>query len=388
MNTTTKHTKKTTSKQGYTMAQKLNSKNKGTTMEKTTYTALNTKFFTYTGSKAKYQKDFAALHKEVNVTTVDTYIEVFAGTLASALHNLECINAKNIIINDINPHIVNLYTQIKYNPQAVLESLKLLEDTFQAYVPEEFKNMRRIKDKTAREQRAGHLKDFYNQAKDYYNKKEMTAKTAGVMVFLLNRNFNGLYAESKEGNYNSSFNWSTKPLNMDNIEENLINLHNFLTENNVVIENMEALALVEKYKGNKDTFIYLDPPYTDSSVTYNSTNQVADYRTVEAHLHLVAQCKEHFNYVMYSNTEVAEIMKEFEHSVHFHRTNSISGAYKQTKTSNAEMLCFIDTTISAMPSVEELLGAVFLNEMPKVDLLLADNKPANNTKFTSMNITA
>lgn len=193
------------------------------------YTAENTKLFHYTGSKAKYKAQFDALHSKISINEVNTYIEAFGGSLASMFHNLDKISAERIIINDINPRLINLYKQIQNNPQEVIEVFTLLEETFQSHIPTMFKGQKLIKDKELREANAGHLRDFYNSARDFYNISDYkSSKNAGTLLFLLQHNFNGIYSEAKKtGHYNIAFNWNMKEVKVEKIVANLMNLHSF-----------------------------------------------------------------------------------------------------------------------------------------------------------------
>lgn len=332
--------------------------------------------FAYSGSKMKYRKHFDAAHVKVQVKKVHTYIEAFAGTLSSLFHNLENISAERIIINDINISLINLYRQIKSNPNEVIETFKVLETTFQENVPSEFEGQRIIKDKELREEKLGHLRDFYHQARDFFNKKENTPQNAGVMIFMLNHNFNGLYDEAKKtGNFNIAFNWNVRKINIMTIVDNINNLHRFFVDNDVIIENMDVDALIKKYSDQKDTFIYLDPPYTNSVVGY-SANQQTDYNTTQSHLVLLEKCKV-FNYILYSNNVNPDIEKTLDFQINFSRTNGIT--QDQTNVSKAEILGFIDNTPKqpSMPTVEALLSS--LNT-------ITISEPVNNavTKFSKI----
>lgn len=330
----------------------------------TKLTAENTKLFGYTGSKSKYSQHFDKLHTKANINKqVHTYIEAFAGTLASMFHNLTQIRAERIIINDLNPMIINLYQQIKSNPQEVIETFKLLENTFQDYIPTELKGKGFIKCKSTQKDKLSHLQVFYTQARDYYNKKELTSNSAAVMIFIMQHNFNGLYQEGKrKGNFNSSFNWDMKKININRIIDNIMNLHYFFNDNNVIFESIHAIELIEKYQDTSDTCIYLDPPYINSNVRY-SANQTTDYSTLEAHKQLLEKCKV-FDFVIFSNHKNDELINNSNTHVEFSRTNNLTKTVNED-ISKIEILCFINNKINRMPTIESLL-----NIMPSIDNLL------------------
>ena len=320
-------------------------------MNRTKYTSNDTKLFSYSGSKAQYKSHFDDLHKQVEIKKVGTYIEAFAGSLSSMFHNLEYVSADRIIINDINPRLINLYRQIKENCQDVLDVFLLLENTFQDSIPTRLKNKRQI-EKEEREKYLGHLRDFYKSAQDFYNNSDFNSvENAGTLLFLLQHNFNGLYEESKKtGKFMTSFNWRTNnPIKT--VSEKLMNLNDFFTQNDVIIENLDTDALIEKYHKSYDTLIYLDPPYIDSKIAY-SAEQTTNYNSIEAHLKLIESCKV-FDYVLYSNNKNEKIDKELTFKVNFIRTIGITKNYKSK--AKDEVLGFIDNITVNLPSVKDLI---------------------------------
>jgi len=346
------------------------------------YQAQQTKLFDYNGSKSKYYNHFETLHTKTKIKQVDTYIEAFGGTLSSLFHNLQNIKANRIIINDYNSRLINLYTQIKTNHNEVIEYFLLLENTFQDYIPTEFKGKGLIKDKPLREKYLGHLRDFYNNARNVFNENKLDINNASLFLFLMQHNFNGLYKETKKGNYNTCFNWTMKTINTDKIIENIMNLHNFFINNNVIIENLDVYELVQKYSNEKSTLIYLDPPYIDSEFGYIA--QENDYSKIETHLKLIKEC-EIFDYVMYSNNHNETMKEKMNFTINFHRTNQVA-QYKET-TSKKEMLSFIDNTIVVMPTIEELFKKVDYKKANDITYK-EENKPFKvGTLFTGIGST-
>lgn len=340
-------------------------------MKNTNTTAKETKMFSYSGSKMKYKEHFENAHKKIQVKSVHTYIEAFSGTLSSMFHNLASVTAERIIINDINASLINLYRQIKSNHNEVIETYTMLEKTFQEHIPSEFKNQSTVTDKVLREEKLSHLRDFYHQSRDIFNTKENTPQNAGVMIFMLNHNFNGLYSEAKKtGNFNIAFNWNVRKVKIEPIVKNIDNLHNFFVENEVIIESMDAVSLIEKYSDQEETMIYLDPPYTNSVMGYSS-NQITNYNTTQSHLDLLDKCKV-FNYVFYSNNVNSDIEKVLDFKVQFSRSNGVS--QNKSNVNKSEILGFIDNTVQepSMPTVEALLSS--LNT-------ITTSAPANNVTY-------
>jgi len=72
--------------------------------------------FNYAGSKKKFSKQFNGIHDYIfnqedisSKVYVNTYIEAFAGSLASLVHNTQNIIASQYVINDLNGKLINIY---------------------------------------------------------------------------------------------------------------------------------------------------------------------------------------------------------------------------------------------------------------------------------------
>ena len=329
--------------------------NRGITMETTAalkneLSALSTKLFSYAGSKMKFKKDFDRLHQQFGKSIkVKTYVEAFAGTLASLFHNLAHVEAKRYIINDTNKRIINLYQQIQSNPQELFEKFALLENEFQRIIPETLRNQRYVKEEF-RDNLFKANQDFYLEARAYLNQCPLDINNAALFLFVMHHNFNGLYHENKKGDLNVSFNWSSEVINMDAIRQSIFNLHHFFTTHEVLFENKDVFELVNTLD-EKETFIYLDPPYSNSNIQYSS--KAHSFNEVQTHLELIALCQK-YDYVMYSNNYEMILEKEFQACVEFQRGNF--GTKKSQKPTH-EMLalvCHIKTSLYT--SIPALLG--------------------------------
>lgn len=286
------------------------------------FTAQNTKFFTYSGSKFKFKKQFDELHATFGQKIkVKTYIEAFAGTLASLFHNFEHVNADRYIINDLNKKVINLYKHIQQNPEELFSIFKSLEDTFQALIPEHLRNKSMVQneDRDAFKNNS----DFFYIAREFFNTIALDIHHAALFIFIMAHCFNGIYDENQSGEYNNGFNWSSKAINKETIYTKIKTLHTFFTTHEVVFESMDAFALVEKYQGS-DTFIYLDPPYVGSSLQYKIANK--SFKYLQTHIALLEICKQ-YDYMMYSNNYDETLCQHFQAHTSFER-GKVNGTSK------------------------------------------------------------
>lgn len=315
------------------------------------FNALSTKLFSYAGSKMKFKQQFKEVHTEfgkmVKKVKVDTYIEAFAGTLASLFHNLEHVDAKRYIVNDANKRIINLYEQIQNNPHELFRKFALLESEFQRIVPEPLRNQRYVNEQY-RTTLFKANQDFYLEARDLLNTSPFDVNNAALFLFVMQHNFNGLFHENKKGDFNTSFNWSSQIIKTETIHQSILTLHAFFTSHDVIFESMDVFELVEKYD-QKETFIYLDPPYSNSNIQYKQGTK--SFNEVQTHLELLKLCDK-YDYVMYSNNHESVFEEIFKTHVNFSRGNF---GNKKTEKSTKEILAiktniqiFVYTPISAL----------------------------------------
>lgn len=178
-------------------------------------------------------------------TEYGTYYEPFvgAGALLFALH------PKKAIINDINPQLMNVYRQIKKDP----------EGFYDLVVSFDVNNID---------------KDYYLKVRERYNQKilnkKMDAECAALMVWLNKHCFNGLYRVNSKGLFNVPFNNNSKPTAVES--ENFYNIGKFLRKVKIYCLDFEgACKDVEK-----NDFVYFDSPYIPVSETAYFTDYTED----------------------------------------------------------------------------------------------------------------
>lgn len=317
------------------------------------YTAKNTKLFDYTGSKLRFESQFQEVHQKIAqpVRRVGTYIEAFAGTLASMFHNLAHVQADRYIINDFNGRIINLYQQIKANPLRLFLQYQTLENEFNRIIPEHLRD-KRLVEKKLRKSDFSQNEAFFLEVRTLFNQTPLNTNNAAMFLFLMNHNFNGLYAENKKGGFNSAFNWSAIEVDTYAIKLALDNLHCFFSENKVVFESMDVFELIEKYT-DEDTFIYLDPPYSNSDLQYKKKSRENDFNNVSTHIKLIQWC-EKYRYVMYSNNFEEAFVEHFDQHVTFSRKKY---GNKESSKPTLEILAIVfHDTVSKYLPIHFLLG--------------------------------
>lgn len=159
------------------------------------------------------------------------FFEPFIGG-GSVAFDFQC---KNTVINDINKELINVYIQVKKNPDKLIEELK--------------------------KHKENHGHDYYYQIRNMDRlpkyRQLSKIKKAARLIYLNKTCYNGLYRVNSKGFFNVPLG---KYVNPDIVsEQKILDLSKFLNENNVKITRKEFYNSVSD--ANEGDFIYFDPPY-------------------------------------------------------------------------------------------------------------------------------
>ena len=183
------------------------------------------------------------------------YAEPFVGGGALLFNILSKYNFEEIYIGDINKELVNAYSVVK---NSVNELIKKLTKMQLAFVP----------------MNENGRKYYYYNARDRFNSlilsKDTAIEKASLFIFLNKTCFNGLYRVNKKGQFNVPMGAYKNPTICD--EKNLRNVSEALQKVNIVCADYSF----SKDFIDKDTFVYLDPPYRPVSKTASFTAYNAD----------------------------------------------------------------------------------------------------------------
>jgi DNA adenine methylase len=174
-----------------------------------------------------------------------TYIEPFVGGGAILFYVLNKFpQVKRVIINDINPDLINAYKVIKNSPEELIEKLQKLEKKY---------NMKNLESQ----------KNFYLEQRDQFNLNKSTTplEKTTLLLFLNKTCFNGLYRVNSRGLFNVPFGQYIKPKICD--ESNLIAVHKCLKKAEIFMGDFEETLLL----ADRPTLFYLDPPYKPIKTT-------------------------------------------------------------------------------------------------------------------------
>lgn len=173
---------------------------------------------------------------------IKKYYEPFFGGGAVLFH----LQPKNGVINDLNTELINVYSTIKEDVEALIADLKTHQNT----------------------------SDYFYQirALDRNSKFGKLSKTkkASRIIYLNKTCYNGLYRVNNSGEFNAPFGKYKNP-NIIN-EITLRAVSNYLNDNDIEILNLQFDEILKDIP--KESFVYFDPPYHPISKSSNFTGYV------------------------------------------------------------------------------------------------------------------
>lgn len=187
------------------------------------------------------------------------YFEPFIGGGALFLD----VQPGKAIINDTNEQLLNVYRQLKADPEAVIAAVNVLDNE-----PCD--------------------KERYYAVRDQYNEKikahELDASCAGLMIWINKHCFNGLYRVNSKGLFNVPYNNKVGGVSID--ADNLRNIGVYLQQSNVEIRQGDFEVACDDVSSGD--FLYFDSPYVPVSETANFTDYTKDGFLLEDHKRLAA----------------------------------------------------------------------------------------------------
>lgn len=241
---------------------------------------IRNKLFKWIGGKKWLSEE---INNTINIILknkcLEVYIEPFAGGLGSSIFALSTLkenNIKKLILNDVNTSVISVYKGIREHADELFDNYWKIECDYSQTVSNTVLTLNKIKDKELIKELLIPSRDFFNQKKFEFNKIQDKAskESVSLFLFLINHAFNGVYRENSKGEFNTPYNWEA--CIFDKVTKYNI-FKEYEAEFNsidIVFENMDAFALLEKYKHlNQESLFYFDPPYLNDTITENKYNK-------------------------------------------------------------------------------------------------------------------
>lgn len=194
----------------------------------------------YTGGKHKLLPQILPLFpKEIN-----TFVDLFCGG-GNVTVNVE---AKRIIGNDFEKHVIGIYQYLKtHNIDEIISQIEEI-----------------VKDYSLTLENA----EGFNKLRSDYNNPQYDKYDANIMLYvLICFSFNHQFRFNSKGEFNMPFGKDRSRWN-DTMKKNLINFQKAITDKDILFINKDFRELkIDKL--NSNDFVYCDPPYLITCATYN-----------------------------------------------------------------------------------------------------------------------
>lgn len=187
-----------------------------------------------------------------------TYIEPFVGGGAMLFYMLQnFMNIKQVVINDINRNLTEVYRVIKQEPEGLVHRLKHIEQQYLNITTEDGR------------------KNFYLEMRHRFNEEVLSSLDKSAIFIFLNRTcFNGLYRENAKGKFNVPFGRYANPTICNT--EVIYTDSELLNRFDVQILNGDFKDTAKAIDKTGLTFFYFDPPYRPLSATSSFNSYVKE----------------------------------------------------------------------------------------------------------------
>ena len=203
-------------------------------------------FVKWVGGKSQLVEQIEKMLPENSEKTLTKYAEPMVGGGALFFNILSKYDFEELYISDINSELINAYQIVKNDVANLIAKLNEMQLLFLPM------------DENGR-------KYFYYTIREKFNSTVLSDETAtekaAQFIFLNKTCFNGLYRVNRKGQFNVPMGAYKNPTICD--EENLRNIHKALKNVTIVCGDYT----LSKSFIDKNTFVYLDPPYRPISET-------------------------------------------------------------------------------------------------------------------------
>ena len=212
-------------------------------------------FVKWVGGKSQLVEQIEKLLPTGGENRLTKYAEPMVGGGALFFSVLSKYNFEELYISDINDELINAYQTVKNDVDNLIAKLNEMQMLFLPM------------DENGR-------KYFYYTVRERFNSTALTEETAtekaAQFIFFNKTCFNGLYRVNRKGQFNVPMGAYKNPTICD--DENLRNIHEALKNVTIVCGDYS----LSKSFIDKDTFVYIDPPYRPISETSGFTSYNSD----------------------------------------------------------------------------------------------------------------
>lgn len=222
----------------------------------------NTKKFTlfpYAGgkqgvNKSKMQSLVSNAFKTKKYTR---FIDSFCGGVGATYNVLPILlenNIEEIVVNDINKSIINVYRQVQRNPKKIQKQLASISLEY-------FKEFGKFAPETREEARALHIK-LEAEFKQLELDKKMNPRRAAIFLYLIHQSTGAMTDWNIEAKI-SKFEKSYKIINLDLLINKVALYNKILNSTKFKLKSVKYQTLFNTYKTDTNALMLIDPPYIE-----------------------------------------------------------------------------------------------------------------------------
>lgn len=194
----------------------------------------------WSGSKRSQSEEIV---KRIPRKEYDTYYEPFCGGCSILFQLLHSdIKFNKYICSDKNEGLINLWNEIKNNPDEVAKQYELMWNELNIDEDKERK------------------KQYFYMVRDRYNKEHSPYD----FMFIMRTTTNGMPRYNKNGEFNNSFHVTRNGIKPSSLHKIIKEWSTVLNKYNVEFVHQEY----SKIQTKENDFIYLDPPYANTKGMY------------------------------------------------------------------------------------------------------------------------
>ena len=252
-------------------------------------------------------KYFVAGQIETQLDFSRTYIEPFAGSAIVFFRN----SPKKAYLNDINPHLIDLYRDVSRNPIGVWREYSKIDIS----------------------------SDSYYEKRKYFNGSTHSLKRSATFLYLNHFCFNGIYRTNSKGEFNTPYGGEKTRNKMS--KSDFIDISGRIS--NVDFYKLDFEQFLIKINP-KDSNIYVDPPYftNESRVFREYSSQTFSIRDLDRLTDICYSLKKRGNRVVVSYKDCGEFWERFAGS-EIRRIDVVRnvGGFKSRRAIQTEILAIL-----------------------------------------------
>lgn len=224
--------------------------------------------FPYAGGKQGVNKQSmqSLVGDALKTKNIKRFIDGFSGGLGATYNVLPILlenNIEEIVVNDINKSIINVYRQVQKRPKQVQRNLASISLDY-------YKEFGKFAPETREEARALHIK-LEAEFKQLELDKKMNPRRSALFLVLMHKSTGGMldyFLDTKTCFFEKSY----KTINIELLINKVALYNKILNSTKFKFKSVKYQTLFNTYKNDTDSLLLVDPPY----IMYSEVNETTE----------------------------------------------------------------------------------------------------------------